>query len=104
MTPAYIPDFLRHYTPPWQLRYFVNYKLNWPLEVTRAFQKGALTIWNQLPLTIRSSKYLHYFKKLLKSYMERRYHLNNLFCNLKQLAIFDYVYASYTSLVYVNVY
>jgi len=74
LTPSYIGDLIVPYVPPRALRSSSNNLLVVPPSKLRSFGDrrfayAAPTLWNSLPLRIRSAQTLNEFKRLLKSYL-----------------------------------
>ena len=76
--PGYICDMIHQYQPTRSVRSASNLLLEVPSTrlVTcgdRSFHKVGPTLWNSLPLKVRSAKSLNTFKSALKTYLFKRY-------------------------------
>ena len=74
LAPSYLSGLLQPYVPGRALRSADQHLLTVPKTryVTvgdRSFAKAAPTLWNALPLTVRSCKSLNSFKRKLKTYL-----------------------------------
>ena len=72
--PKYLEELLKHHQPVRSLRSADEHLLQVPLtRLTtggdRAFEKVAPTLWNDLPLSLRTSSSLQGFKKSLKTHL-----------------------------------
>ena len=77
MAPEYICDMVSHYKPTRSLRSASNLLLEVPSTrlVTcgdRSFNKAGPTLWNSLPIRVRSASTLNTFKRALKTYLFQR--------------------------------
>ena len=77
LAPKYLEDLLEWYTPTRSLRSSDQHLLKVPKTRLktfgdRSFSKAAPTLWNSLPLPIRSAESLDSFKKQLKTYLFNR--------------------------------
>ena len=77
-SPSYIQELVVPYTPIRQLRSHNKNLLNIPKTKLkrfgdRAFSKVGPSVWNSLPLSVRSASGLVVFKKQLKTYLFTKY-------------------------------
>lgn len=74
-SPAYLSNVLNDYQPTRNLRSSNQLLLSTPAVRTeiarRAFSQAAPTVWNELPLNIRSADTFDHFKTLLRTYYFR---------------------------------
>lgn len=77
-TPTYISDLITYYSPTRELRSSDQHLLNIPITKLknygdRAFSKFGPTVWNSLPLSVRTAGSEAVFRKHLKTYLFEKY-------------------------------